>query len=762
MLKRLCVYGTVWLYACSLAAFADVSPALPQEQAAPVLFPVCVTVFDNRCGLLDRSGHWAVEPHYGPLYASDDNWIANTPAGREGVLDAQGHPLIAPRFQTIGRFSNGMAPATLFSDDHYGYIDTQGHWVLSPRFELAGDFVDGIAATATEAAGQTSYSYSYIDPHAHQAVPGSYERAAGFQFGLAEISRGDGDELEVALIDRQGTLVVPWGHRYSLRPLTPNRVLDTSEQALILRDGKGQVIFQAKGGSEPSEGRLFYNLDGKGLGLLDIETGKPLVAPRRDWRELYAGYPFSDGLAWICSVDSCDDNMLTLIDRQGHVVLPAAKYEAVRPFVAGVAPVKYPGKAWQLIDQHGQALTPPLYDGTLEPAWESSPQTPRSGDIWLISTDDAKNGGRTRHWLDAHGRTLATVESVSCGVEVVRNGAGQIIWPRDLDATCVVKHKEAGVSDPADAQVSAERIAAVEHAKAQDVVDGEVDVMQRETGRHVLPMLAGPPSDLWSDPNWQHGPAKVRLDGAASLVLPEGYRYLPPTAVRSLRDRLVAAGLLSADSGDVPLALLAPDDATWSMSVVLLPQGHVSTKYVDFDAEQLRQTMQARSTNILAQLSNPHPTLHNISWVRPPHWDADAHRLAWSYEDFTMGGSLQSTIYLTAVTLGRRAALGMQIELGGAYAKDRALIAQEAFDKLIKGVNFDAGETYADAQPGDPAAALGLSEYVTGPPTKEEQELPKKLERKRLSDFWHTVLERVVPTLSLALAGLAARKKFKK
>ena len=111
MLKRLCVYGTVWLYACSLAAFADVSPALPQEQAAPVLFPVCVTVFDNRCGLLDRSGHWAVEPHYGPLYASDDNWIANTPAGREGVLDAQGHPLIPPRFQTIGRSNNGLAPS---------------------------------------------------------------------------------------------------------------------------------------------------------------------------------------------------------------------------------------------------------------------------------------------------------------------------------------------------------------------------------------------------------------------------------------------------------------------------------------------------------------------------------------------------------------------------------------------------------------------------------------------------------------------------
>jgi len=760
MLKRLRVYATLCLYACSMAAFADINPPPPQEQAAPALFPVCVAVFDTRCGLLDRSGHWAVEPHYGALYASDDNWITATPAGREGMLDAQGHQLIAPRFQIIGRFHNGVAPAGLFSDNLYGYIDTQGHWVLSPRFELAGDFVDGIAATATETAGQTRYSY--IDAQAHQAVPGSYERAASFQFGLAEISRGEGDAQEVALIDRQGKLVVPWGHRYGLRPLMPNRVLDTSEQALILRDGKGQVIFQAKGGSEPAEGRLFYTLDGQSLGLLDIETGKPLVTPRRDWREWYAGYGFSDGLAWICSAESCDDHMLTLIDRQGRVVLPPAKYEEAQPFVAGVAPVKYPGKAWQLIDQHGHALTPPLYDGTLEPAWESSPQTPRFGDIWQISTDDAKNGGRTRHWLDARGRTLATVESVACGVEVVRNGAGQIIWPRDLDATCAVKHKEADVSDPADAHVSAERIAAVEHAKAQDVVDDEVDVMQRETGRHVLPMFAGPPDDLWNDPDWQHGPAKVRLDGAASLALPQGFRYLPPAAVRKLRDRLVAARLLSADSGDVPLALLAPDDATWSMSVVLLPQGHVSTQYVDFDAEELRQTMEVRSTNILAQLSNPHPTLHNISWVHPPQWNADAHRLTWSYEDFTMGSSLQSTIYLTAVTLGRRATLGMQIELGGADAKDRALIAQDAFDKLVKGVSFDAGETYTDVQPGDPSAALGLSEYVTGPPTKEEQELPKKLERKRLRDFWYTVVERIAPVLGLAFAGLAARKKLKK
>lgn len=760
MLKRLRVYATLCLYAFSLTTFADVSPPPPQEQPAPVLFPVCATVFDHRCGLLDRNGHWAVEPHYGALYASDDNWIAATPAGREGLLDAQGHPLIAPRFQIIGRFHNGVAPASSFSDDHYGYIDTQGHWVLSPRFELAGDFVDGIAATATETSGQTRYGY--IDPQAHQVVPGSYERASSFQFGLAEIARGEGDAQEVALIDRQGKIVVPWGHRYGLRPLMPNRVLDTSEQALILRDGKGQVIFQAKGGSEPAEGRLFYTLDGQSLGLLDIETGKPVVPPRRDWRGWYASYGFSDGVAWICSAESCEDHMLTLIDRQGHVVLPAAKYEEALPFVAGVAPVKYPGKAWQLIDHHGRALTSPLYDGMLEPAWESSPQTARSGDIWLISDDDPKSGGRIQHWIDAHGRTLATVERVPCGVDVVRNGAGQIIWPRDLEATCAVMHKDADVSDPADAKVSAARIAAVEHAKAQDVVDDQVDVMQRETGKRILPMFAGPPEDLWNDSNWQHGPSTVRLDGAASLVLPEGFRYLPPTAVRSLRDRLVAANLLSADSANIPLALLAPDNATWSMSVVLLPQGHVSTKYVDFDAEQLRQTMEVRSTNILAQLPNPHPTLHNISWVHPPQWDADAHRLTWSYEDFSIGSDLQSTIYLSAVTLGRRAALGMQIELGGADAKDRALIAQESFDKLVKGVSFDAGETYTDVKPDDPSAALDLSEYVTGPPTKEEQELPKKLERKRLRDFWYTLVERIAPMLGLAFAGLAARKKFKK
>lgn len=763
MPKRVSVYGLLWLCAWVSMAFAEVDPPASQEQASPGLLPVCVTVFEHQCGLLDRSGHWAAEPRYGELYASDDDWIATTRAGRVGLLDTQGRQLIAPRFQTIGRFRNGMAPATLWSDDHYGYIDTQGRWVLAPRFDLAGQFVDGIAATATQAAGQMRYAY--IDPQAKQVVPGSYEGADSFLFGLAEISRGENDTREIALIDLHGNIVVPWGSRYSLQPLMPNRVLDTSDDALMLRDGQGRVLFQAKGGSEPAEGRLFYTPDGQSLGLLDIESGKPLVAPRKDWREWYAGVTFSDGLAWICAAESCDDHVLTLIDRQGRVVLPAAKYEDARPFVAGVAPVKYPGKSWQLIDKHGHAVTAPLYDGMLQSAWESSPQTARSGDVWLITSDDAKSGGRDQHWIDAHGRTLASVEGVACGIEVVRNGAGEIIWPRDVDASCAVKRKELGASDPADATVSAERIAAVEHAKAQDVVDGQVDVMQRETGRNVLPMLAGPPADLWNDSNWQHGSATVHLDGAASLTLPVGYRYLPPKAVHSMHDRLAAAGLLDAagaDADKVPLALLAPDDATWIMSVVLMPQGHIDTDHVDFDVEQLRQTMEVHSTNILGQLSNPTPTLHNISWIRQPKWDASAHRLDWSYEDFTLGGSSGTTIYLTAVTLGRRATVGMQIALGGADAKDRALIAQDAFDKLIKGVAFDAGETYADVQPGDPRAALGLGGYVVGPPTKEEQELPKKLEESRLRDFWHTVVERIVPVLGVALVGLGARRKLKK
>ncbi|MFL9867856.1 DUF2167 domain-containing protein [Paraburkholderia fungorum] len=767
MHKRRPVFRFLTIAVCTALIATRASAGLPatHPKDSPALIPVCLTVFTHECGLLDRKGHWAVEPRPGNFYAMDDVWVTNTPSGRAGLLDAKGQQLIAPGFEYIGHFRNGIAPASRWDNPRMGYIDIHGNWVLPQIFEAAAEFSDGVAAVRR--AGQTQDVY--IDPQGAQAVPGTYERAGAFAYGVAEITRGEVNQQEIALIDRQGRVILPWMQRYHFQAVLPDRVVDDGPSGPILRNSKGEVLFTTKGGGEAVEGRLFYTLDdGASIGLLDLQTAKPVVEPRKDWQ---GGSTFSDGVAWVHIRTSTQPETYTLIDRQGRDVLPAAQYESVMPFADGVSVVRYPGKGWQLIDRQGHALIAPVsLDGSIDTAWDDSAQTPRAGDVWQVSYPDPPHDLRATEWVDLSGRKLVSVKHIDCGIQVVLNGAGETIWPRDVAATCAVARQQAGTPAPEDAAVPADRIAAVRLAKARESVDAQVDVMQRESGRTGLgsmPQLAGPPPELWNDPAWQHGPRTVRLAGPASLVLPAGFRYLAPEAVRALRDRLVAGGMMSAskakEAETLPMAILAPDDATWKMSVLLMEQGHIDTDHVDLDPETLRKNMEDHTTNILAQTHDAQPTIHNISWVRQPRWDASEHRLDWIYKDFTIGGAGGgSAVYLATATLGRRWTAAMQIVIGGADNEDRALIAQESFDTLIKGVTFDAGETYADVQPGDKRAALGLTGYIEGPQTPEEKRFPEQLQHAQERHFWSSVLTRVLPVLALGLLALGVRGRGKR
>ncbi|WP_261531598.1 DUF2167 domain-containing protein [Burkholderia multivorans] len=760
-LPRLCCVLLLSLHA--VCACAEDGTA---DTTSPRLFPVCATVFDTRCGLLDRRGKWAIEPRYGQFFASDGYWVVTTPAGRAGLLDTAGRWLIEPSFRDIGRFRDGLAPASQFADGRYGYIDPKGSWVIPPRFETAGAFSEGVAATSVPA-GENSQA-TYIDPHGRQAVSGTYARAGAFHFGVAQVDRGLNDSYETALIDRTGRLIVPWGHRYDFRPVMRDRIIESgpAPNGLVLRDAAGKVLFTAERSSgEPSEGRMFYSQDGSGMGLLDIASGKPIVQPRPDWRSVYGASTFSDGLAWICTADCTDRRRLALVDRDGRTVLPPALYEQVWPFVNGAALVKYPGKAWQLIDRQGRTVMPPRYEGIVEPAWESSAQTPRIGDIWRITDNESVHDLRNSVWIDTQGRLLARVETLDCGIQAVRDGKGDTIWPRDVEAACAVYRQDHGTSGAAAAPVSPDRIAAVRRAQARDAVDSRQDVMQREAGRTddgpLAAMLGGPSADLWRDARWQHGPSRVRVGDLASVSVPAGFRYLSPDAVRSLRGPLIKAGWLAAnvDLDAMPRALLVPDNAVWAMSVVLARQGHVPVDQARLDPEVLRKTMEARSTNILSQLHESRPTLHHVEWIRTPRWDPAAHRLDWIYNDFALGGSTGNTYYLTSVTLGRRATVGMQVVLGGAGAQSIERAVRDDFDALIKGVSFDAGETYADTTSGDEISKISLDEYVTGPPTPEEIAAPAKFAQAREREFWHTLWARILPLLGLAAIALAATRK---
>lgn len=736
----------------AIPAHADLNLPEPASLPSPALLPVCVTVFEHQCGLLDRKGHWVVQPVYGEVSATDDVWIVQTRGGLTGVLDKEGHELIAPHFDGIGRFVDGVAPAATHENSRYGFIDRKGQWVMPQRYVIAGEFADGWAAVATEVAD--TIRSTFIDRQGREISKINYDDVEAFRFGFAQVEEGRDEQRTVGLIDHSGKLVLPFSKdRVHVEAVMPDRILDEGNDSNVLRDGQGRALFTAKGINGGSDERAFYALDDKGVGLLDLRSGKSLLAPRHDW---YAGNVFADGVAWVSVALPDGHDGFVLVDRQGHELIAPATYESVGRFSEGVAPVIRQGSPPQLIDRHGRVVAQASGDA-FEAAWKSDSQTPRYGDVWTYNVRDDKGATDRTIWVNNRGEKLATVEPHPCGIQIVRNGNGDIIWPKDVDASCVVKQHEFDSRPITDAKVSAERIGKVQQEKAKESLTWSNDAAQRDIHGGVSDIIGAQehrvPLTLLGDPAWQVGPRTIRLDGPASLDLPEGFRYLSPTAVRELAQK---SGAVLSDADDsLPLAIVAPNDGSWSLRVLLLQQGHVPTEGFSPDAESLRQAMETRSTNILGQLHNPRPTIHNISWLREPRWDATAHRLDWSYEDMTIGSDMGRAAYVSSVSLGRTWSFATQLELDGlGDSKDLLLLAQPAIDRISAGVKFDAGEAYADAKPGDPASRLGLAEYVTGPLTPEMEAFPDKLASAQRERAWHEIMTRILPALALVMGAV--------
>ncbi|MGO9211783.1 MAG: WG repeat-containing protein [Terriglobales bacterium] len=81
-----------------------------------------------------------------------DSRGAGTPAVREvkkwGFIDNTGKMVIAPEFEGVGEFSEGLASASRqipVGEDTWGYINKEGKMVIKPKFSAAAPFSEGLA-----------------------------------------------------------------------------------------------------------------------------------------------------------------------------------------------------------------------------------------------------------------------------------------------------------------------------------------------------------------------------------------------------------------------------------------------------------------------------------------------------------------------------------------------------------------------------------------------------------------------------------------
>ncbi|PMS21218.1 hypothetical protein C0Z18_08565 [Trinickia dabaoshanensis] len=283
----------------------------------------------------------------------------------------------------------------------------------------------------------------------------------------------------------------------------------------------------------------------------------------------------------------------------------------------------------------------------------------------------------------------------------------------------------------------------------------------------LVPADTSIPSDVWNDPRWQQGPMTARLGKVATLVVPPGYRYLPPLqagADESASDAGETDYAASDQSSDSLSAVIAPEDGSWTTRIAVAYTAHIDTSDLYLDPDDLARTMQVRSSpfNPLSPASAQSlPDLVEIKWIRAPRWDGARHKLDWLYENKTTGArGVDDTSFLNAAVLGRRYTVAIQTELDGAGSSERAAALQTTFDKLVSGVRFRDMERYGAYQSGEPTAKLKLTDYITGPETDDEKAFDDKVAHAIGFD-WRGLGLRVLPLMGLAALvwGRAQRKK---
>ena len=159
-------------------------------------------------GFIDRDGEIAIAPRFemvqdfgegmaGARFKTNDMW---------GFIDRAGKRVISPAYDGVGRFSEGLCAVQV--EGLWGYINPSGKWVIEPRFAEAKQFLEGLAAV------RESGKWGYIDPKGNWAIEPSYDNfedyahpgdATPFENGLARVTLNG----RVIYIDTSGHQVWP-------------------------------------------------------------------------------------------------------------------------------------------------------------------------------------------------------------------------------------------------------------------------------------------------------------------------------------------------------------------------------------------------------------------------------------------------------------------------------------------------------------------------------------------------------------------------
>jgi len=157
-------------------------------------------------GFIDRSGEFVIPPQFESSSPFREGLARVTSSdGVRRFADREGKiALELPQYDNVGSFAHGLAYVR--AGNKYGAINQQGEEVIALQFDrVKGDFSEGLLLV------EQHDVWFFIDTQGQQAFPETFENAAPFREGRAEVEFGG----KWGYIDHTGALVIEPIYDYS-------------------------------------------------------------------------------------------------------------------------------------------------------------------------------------------------------------------------------------------------------------------------------------------------------------------------------------------------------------------------------------------------------------------------------------------------------------------------------------------------------------------------------------------------------------------